>query len=331
MDYIQTLEALKCERFPACILIEGDESYLVSDLIRKITERYIEPGMEAMDITRFDAKELREIDFQTALQSPSLFSQRRIILVEEAQRCTLSPETEKILRALDETLLVIFLPSAKDGAYRKLSSLGVKITCNKIKRPQMEAWIRKELRLKGKVIGAEAMARMIDQSRYFEYRSTVTLYYLKSELEKMASLEEKEITLQRVENLMQAPPEENIYLMMEFLAKKNKRQVFRLYSDYLASGSSLYILVPAMVRNYHQLLSVKILQEAGIPMQSWDARLGISSEYIKRKLMATASGLNRRELLKSLDRCLYWEAIYKSQSVDMHSLIQNLLLELLSL
>lgn len=331
MDYQQALKELKNNRLPLSVIIEGEESYLIADLIQKITDSYIEPGMEDMDLSRFDAKELREIDFQTALQSPSLFSEKRIVIVEEAQKYSISPQTEKMLKSLYEGVLVIFLPSAKDGSYRKLSSLATKIECKKIKRPQMEAWIRKEMRLKGKVMGSEAMALLIDQSRYLEYRSTVTLYYVKSELDKMASLDEKEITLERVEGLMHPPPEENIYLMIEYLAKKNKRQVFRLYNDYLVSGNSLYVVVPALVRNYYQLLQVKVLQEAGIPMQSWDKPLGIGSSFIKGKLVSSVSGLTRGELLKGLDRCLEAEALYKSQSTDMHNLIQNLLLELLSL
>ncbi|NLY36354.1 MAG: DNA polymerase III subunit delta [Tissierellia bacterium] len=331
MDYQQALKELKNNRFPPSVTIEGEESYLISDLIQKVSDNFIEPGMEDIDLSRFDGKDLREMDFQSAIQSPSLFSQRRIIIVEDAQKFSISSQSEKMLKELFEGILVIFLPSAKDGSYRKLSSLTTKIDCQKIKRPQMEAWIRKEMRLKGKVMESDAMALLIDQSRYLEYRSSVTLFYVKSELDKMASLEEKEITLKRVESLMHVAPEENLYLMMEQLAKRNKRQVFRLYSDYLTSGNSLYALVPAMVRNYYQLLEVKVLQEAGVPMQSWDKPLGISSNFIKRKLISSASGLTRSELLKSLDRTLEWEALYKSQSVDMHSLIQNLLLELLSL
>lgn len=331
MDYKQALSALKNNNLPGCLMIEGDETYLISDLLEKISNHYIEPGMEAIDISNFDGKELSEIDFHTVLQSPSFFSQRRLVIVHNAQKHSFGKDTTKKLKELDISTLVIFLPSGKDGSYRKISSLASKIVCNKIKRPQMEAWIRKEMRLKAKTMNSDAMALLIDQSRYFKYRSPVTLYHLKSELDKIASLDGREITLARVESLMQVSPEENVFLLMEHLAKRNKNQVFRLYGDYINSGNSLYALVPLMVRNYYQLLAVKVLQEAGIPMQSWDKPLGIKSNFIKRKLVVTASGLSRETLAKSLDLCLERECLYKSQSVDMHSLIQNLLLELISL
>ena len=285
MDYQQALKELKNNRFQSSFTIVGEESYLNSAHIQQVSDNIIDTGKEDIDLSRFDGKDLREMDFQSAIQSPSLFSQRRIIIVEDAQKFSISSQSEKMLKELFEGILVIFLPSAKDGSYRKLSSLTTKIDCQKIKRPQMEAWIRKEMRLKGKVMESDAMALLIDQSRYLEYRSSVTLFYVKSELDKMASLEEKEITLKRVESLMHVAPEENLYLMMEQLAKRNKRQVFRLYSDYLTSGNSLYALVTALVRNYYQLLEVKVLQEAGVPMQSWDKPLGISSNFIKRKLI----------------------------------------------
>lgn len=329
MDYSQALEILKGDSFPSAVIIQGEEKYLVADLIQKIIARYIEPGMEEVDVSFFSGENLEERDLFYSLSSPSFFSEKRIAVIRDAQKFAFSQDNIKQLKSLEEGLVVVFLPSAKDGSYRRLTRSFNLIDCRKISRSQMHSWINKEMRNKKKRITPEATSYLIDQSKYFEYKSQVTLYYLKSELDKLASLEADEINLAWVESLMQASPETNVFLMIEHLSKRNRSQVFRLYSDYLASGASLFALVPLMVRNYYQLLSVKVLQERGIPLQAWNKNLGIGSDYVKKKLAGIASQYSRKELLKALDLCLEKEALYKSQSLDIESLIQNLILDLL--
>lgn len=329
MEYTQALDILKRDKLPSSLIIQGDEKYLVADLIEKITKRYIEPGMEEVDISYFSGEELKEEDFFYNFSAPSFFSEKRIIIINDAQKFSYSEENFKTLKGLSSGVMVIFLPSSKEGSYRRLAKNINLVTCNKINRKQMLAWINKEFRSQKKRISPEAASFLIDQSRYFDYRSTVTLYYLKSEIDKLASLDADEINLKWVEALMQASPETNVFLMIEFLSKKNRSQVFKLYGDFLSSGSSLYGLVPLMVRNYYQLLAVKVLQARGIPMQAWNKSLGVGSDFVKRKLLTISSQYTKEQLLEALDICLEREAFYKSQSVDMHSLIENLIMDLL--
>lgn len=329
MDYMQALSALKQDLLPNKLIIKGEEPYLVKDLIKKITNKYIEPGMEGVDISTYNGKELEERVFITDIQSPSFFSEKRILIIDEAQRFKISDEAAEVLKNLDEGIIVIFLPTAGDGFSRSLSRQGITIDCKKISRDQMMSWIEKELRLKNKKISFEAKKLLVDQSRYFDRKSAVSLYFLKTELDKLAALEDREIKIKDVEALMQAAPEDNIFNMIDHLSKGHKSQAFKIYSDYLASGNSIDSIVPLMARNFYQLLMVKVFQESGLPIQNWDKRLGVSHNFIKTKLSATAVQYSRGELLRALDLCLEKEALYKSQSLDKESLIQNLLLELL--
>lgn len=329
MDYMQALAALREDKLPNKIILRGNEPYLIRDLLNKIIAKYVEPGMEEVDISVFQGVNLDEKDFLSSIQSPSFFSLKRIIIVEDAQRHKFSTEAGQVLKDLGPGVIVIFLPSAADGYSRRLSSHGLVVECKKITRDQMMSWIDKELRAKNKIISYEAKRLLVDQSRYFDYKSTVSLYYLKTEVDKLAAREGQEIKIRDVESLMQMAPEDNIFTLIDYLSKGYKRQVFKVYHDYLASGNSIDGIVPLMVRNYHQLLMVKVFQESGLPIQNWNKRLGINSHYVKTKLSSTAAQYTRKELSRALDLCLEREALYKSQSVDKESLIQNLLLELL--
>lgn len=330
MNYREALAALKANKLPEILLIYGEETYLRDDLITKILQHYVEPGMEDMDISRFDGQSLKEIELMTALQSVALFSAKRVVLINDAQKLDLSSGlVDRLQQGFPQGLLLL-LPSGKDGSFRKLKSIATSVECKKITQREMELWIQKELSSKGKTMKREAMTRFIGQSRYFEYGSTLDLYYLKGELDKLASTTDRVIGTERVSEMMQVPLEENVFLLLEQLTKKNRRQVFRLYRDFVAGGNSLYSLVPMMVKNYYQLLIVKVLQESGVPMQAWAESLGISSAFIQRKLASSAGMMDRSSLLDALTLCLETEARYKSQRVEMDSLVQNLLLELLS-
>lgn len=330
MNYREAFAALKANKLPEILLIYGEETYLRDDLITKILQHYVEPGMEDMDISRLDGQSLKEIELMTALQSVALFSEKRVVLINDAQKLDLSSGlVDRLQQGFPQGLLLL-LPSGKDGSFRKLKSIATSVECKKITQREMELWIQKELSSKGKTMEREAMTRFIGQSRYFEYGSTLDLYYLKGELDKLASTKDRVIGTERVSQMMQVPLEENVFLLLEQLTKKNRRQVFRLYRDFVAGGNSLYSLVPMMVKNYYQLLIVKILQESGVPMQAWAESLGISSAFIQRKLASSAGMMDRSSLLDALTLCLETEARYKSQRVEMDSLVQNLLLELLS-
>lgn len=330
MDYRQALTVLKKNNLPSVLLLHGEERYLVDDLVTKILHYYVEEGMEEMDVSRFDAQGLKEIHLLTALQSVALFSKKRVVLLSDAQKLELTDGLkEKLKKGIPQSVLV-FLPGGKDGCFRQLKGLSEEIECKKISQREMELWIQKELSLVHKTMEKEAVTLFVGQSRYFEYGSSLDLYYLKSELDKLSSTPDPIISASRVKELMQVPLEENVFLLLEQLTKQNKKQVFRLYRDFVSGGNSLYSLVPMMVKNYYQLLIVKVLQESGIPMQSWNLPLGINSSFIQRKLSTSATTLERSTILGALSLCLETEALYKSQSVDMESIVQNLLLELLS-
>jgi DNA polymerase-3 subunit delta len=148
-------------------LVVGDEELLVSRAISEVvrTARASDP---AVDVRELDAAQLQPGDLSELL-SPSLFAERRIVVLRDVQdlgKDTAAEVLAYLADPLDEvTLLLVHAGGAKGKSL--LTSLqaaaGRTIPAARITRPgERRDFLRGELRADGRVVEEEAVAALLE-------------------------------------------------------------------------------------------------------------------------------------------------------------------------
>ncbi len=92
--------------------------------------------------------------------------------------------------------------------------------------------------------------------RSFLYRCGSDMYTLKNELEKLISYvgERKEITIHDLEQLTSSQTTNQIFVMLEAIARKQREKVLTLYYDLIELRESPFGILALLVRQCNQLL-----------------------------------------------------------------------------
>ena len=101
--------------------------------------------------------------------------------------------------------------------------------------------------------------------RSFLYRCGSDMYTLKNELEKLISYvgEREEITIRDLEELTSSQTTNQIFVMLEAIARKQREKVLTLYYDLIELKESPFGILALLVRQCNQLLQVKDLDCLG--------------------------------------------------------------------
>lgn len=329
MNYREALAALKNDRLNHRLILEGQESYLVEDFLKKMKEYYALSSEGEINVLSVDAAEILNPGFFDFLFGLPLFSEHKLLIIRHAQSLKLDKSTWNEIAHIDPCTKVVFLCDNKSEAYKTIAAFSDVVVMKKITREEMEKWVVKQLRLSGKKISREVLTRLINYSGYFEFRSTTDLFFLKTEIEKLVATEEEVISLQRVDALLGRPMEEHIFNLIGFITQKDAKNALSTFDEYIKSGSNLYLILPMLSRSYHQMHMMRKLYEEGHPLPSIMDKIGLKSEYVVKKMLSNVKKLSSEQILSDLNNCLERERIYKSESVQVKAHLESLILELL--
>ncbi|MEW5945549.1 MAG: hypothetical protein AB1742_05065, partial [bacterium] len=92
-DTGQIEEILAAKKKPF-YLLHGHDEFLVSEAAEKVTDRLLDGGDRSLCVEKFDCAEAAPETVVDALSTSSLFSDLRIVVLENAQEMTLAPSGE---------------------------------------------------------------------------------------------------------------------------------------------------------------------------------------------------------------------------------------------
>lgn len=329
MNYREALSALKNDQLNNCLILQGEEPYLIEDFIQKMKEHY---GLQAegdINVLSVDASDSLPEGFYDFVFGMPFFSEHKLLIVRHAQKLKLEKNTWAELREIDSSTKIVFLPDENKESYKNIAAISDVVDMKKISRDEMEKWIIKQLRLSEKKITREGLARLISYSRYFEFRSTTDLHFLKKELDKLVSTDEEVITLTRLDQMLGRPNEDKVFDLIGFISQKDARNALLAFDEYVKSGAELPRILSMLARNYYQLHILRKLFEEGLPLATMKEKIGQKSDFLAKKLLGTAKRSTSEELLHDLNLCLEKERIFKSESVQIKAHLEALILELL--
>jgi DNA polymerase-3 subunit delta len=207
----------------------------------------------------------------------------------------------EIMKRLPETTTLVLLDgrvSAENPLLRLLSPLG---QVRELRRPPVHAvpdWIERRARREGLSIAPGAARLLADLVGN-------NLWLVSQELNKLGLYaRDRPVEEEDVRVLVASAREAGVFSMVDAVIEGRFEQAMRLVEQLMEQGATVPSLLTMLTRQYRHLLIAKELSLARLPPQEIGARLGIPSDFARRKVLEQAARYSIPQIEASYRRLL---------------------------
>lgn len=245
------------------IFLYGKDSYRskekLLELIKKFKEKRDKRGLS---ITRLEGEKLTIDEFRKAVFSGGLFSEKRLIIIENLLSKNKNQELmEKIFELLKEKKVkenvIIFYESeeVKENSINKklfnfLKRQKYTQKFDLLEKGRLKNWIQKEVEKRGGKISQQAAELLTE---YFDYE----LWNLSNEIDKLLAYGRGKIEVKTLEIISEEKKEEEIFTLIDALVNKDKKKAIKLLESNLAKGVPFSYLLSLLAKQFRIIFLLK--------------------------------------------------------------------------
>lgn len=302
----------------AVLLIHGNQRLLVEDELKKVQSKISQEVDLDFNLDVFEAGEDRLEDVLQAADTLPLGSDRRYVILREAQR--LSPSEVKALARYAEdpaesSLLVLAAIGLKEaGPLLRLMEKTGRVKEASKRKDQIPGWIRSRFKERGAKVTGKAIAYMQDALGN-------DLMAIEAAVEKVSLYHEgpDEIDLDEVVPLVAPSAERSIFELLDRVALGDTDQAVKLLRALLQQGEKPSYILYALSGHFRRLLLYKALREEGRQESEIAAYMKIPKKQawtLGKKLKPQAVRLDEGRLKRALSILVRVEMGLKSGEMD---------------
>lgn len=287
------------------IVLYGSEPFLAEQKLKEIVEKYKTAHKSGLNLHFFDADDFEFDDFKTALETVSMFDEKKLIVLknfflEDAKMANNILELVKSAGAKEsKDIVIIFFESGEIEKNDNFDSLLKKPNMfQEFKKPEgvaLARWIEKEFEKLGSKIEPRAVTALV------RFAGT-DLYRLKNEIDKLSAykkiINEKDIT-----ELIVPDFHSDIFALIDAIAKKDKKSALKILNEHIENGESEIYLLTMIIYQFRNLLRVKSLEDAKNSSDAIAKKTSLHPFVVKKSLVATR--LFSLDELKNIYRKLF--------------------------
>ena len=248
----------------------GPDTYRARQKLNEIFEHYRNASKTPLHIAEIDCKLADFSDFKNAIETVSLFGEKKLIVLHDAFS---SAQFEKAPSVLAETLrkagedVVLFVEQGQVGKTSPLFQLLRKEARSQefslLEGAKLKAWIRSEFESYG-VRAALAAQEMLAQGGGND------LWRLSNEIRKLVAFQKSKgetssVTESDIRALVRADIGTDIFATIDAVARKNKKESLALLWRHLQKGDSPYYLLAMLTYQFRTVLEIKDMIERKVP------------------------------------------------------------------
>lgn len=249
---------------PCTVVLHGDEQYIRATGIRELTRA---AGVQApeMNIAEFEGRPDMSRLVEALARFPFMSESKVVILkdtdlLSAAVQSTLTKPLENAVIE-EHTLFIITAPGKLDkrkGYVKKLMSSALLVECKPLVGEALSRFVVSEAKRRNLHIGKQAAAQLIE-------RTQGDLYALASELDKLASVAEGQITPQDVQKYTPPSLELNMFGILDTYAAGKHEQGFAELMRLLQEDPSPVGFLTFLANTFRQMLVARACRDARFP------------------------------------------------------------------
>ncbi len=299
-------------------LLHSKHRLLVEEELKKVLANIADKGGSEFNIDAFTAGSDPLEEALQAAETLPLGSDRRYVIVREAQVLT-APEAKRLAHYLEDpsesSVLILTAVGLKPNApLLKAMEKGGRVRELAKSPNQIPGWIRSRFKERGLQVTGKALA-------YLQEALGSDLMSIERAVEKVALYHDGEdaVDLDEVVSLVAPSAERSIYELVDRVASGDAGQALKIMHRLLQQGEKPTYMLSALSRRYRSLLLFRALREEGkqdAEIVSYFKLPKSQSWMVTQKFKPQAAKLNEESLGRALQVLLRSEQGIKSGEMD---------------
>lgn len=295
----------------------GTDDYRAQQKISELKAKFrqtVDPG--GHNIHYLDPDTFTLENFFTAAKSSGLWTTKKLVVIKNIFDCSLEEKESKAvikyLESVKDTPEENYLIFWQAGTVKKNTILYKRLAAFKyvqefkpLEGADLKRWMLDQAKRVGATLSTDAYELLIMLTGGDSWR-------LAMELEKLAAFGGADtIDRQTVMDIVAGNGEENIWLLVDAIGGRNKRQALELFERHLAAGYEPRYLLAMIARQFRLLLQTKNAGSTNGNAYALASSLKLPS-FVAQKLLRQAAGFSLDALSRIYDELLNIDRLLKS-------------------
>lgn len=317
-------EDIKTNTYERFYLFHGEEKYMISQMKNQLKRALISED-DTMNYSYFEGKKVDPIEIIELAKTVPFFSDHRFIILDGTGLGKKSDDSFiKGLKEISDTSVILFIEDTIDKRSKicKFISKEGYVACfEPMKSKELSQWIMLLLKKEEKQMSASTISS-------FLYRCGSDMYTLRNELDKLIAYvgDRKEITNYDLEQLTSFQTINQIFIMLDAIARKQRDKVLTLYYDLIELKESPFGILALLIRQCNQLFQVKNLDNLGKDNGTISKQIKIPG-FAVGKLRDQAKMFSMEALRDMIEACAKTDESIKTGKINDRIGVELLLIQ----
>jgi DNA polymerase-3 subunit delta len=311
----------------------GDEPYLIEQEIRSITARIQAENGEEPEVLHLDGDEMSALELGEALQSSSLFSFSRLVVIKNpvwlGKNSRKAKKAEEVARVLErytasipdgQTLVICASENiASNPAAKFLTKHACAENIKSLTPKALGDWIRGICQKRGLAIDAPAVNMLVSSGQ--------DMYYLENLIEKVAlTVQGGSIKAGDLTDELDSRQETSIFKLTDALLSRNTAASLEAFQQLQEQGQPYLLMLHMITGQLVTLAKIKFWQESGYSFNQI-ADMSKQKDFVIRKMMEKSSRFSVQDIQVLFKKLLDLDISLKSQGKDQRILMETMIAE----
>ena len=319
----QFQEDIKKEEIKNLVFLYGNEIYLVDWAIDALISRYINPNTKDFDFVSISGNQATYENVKAASETLPFGSERKIVLVENANLFGLEEKEQKdftdLFGNLSEDLLLVFVSDSIDSRkkiYKQIIEIGQFYDFKALDQLNFKKFLEKRIKASGKTLKPSVLSEIILKTGYLDKNSSYTLYDIENDLKKIIDHSgDTEILMIDINQMITGNIEKDVFALVDSILRGKNGYALKLLNNLFYLGENEYRLLSLICSQIEKLLMIKELLEVEENQKEIVKITGIS-EYGVKKNVEIAKRYSISQIRQLLLKAYNIDRDIKSGSMD---------------
>jgi len=324
MTFREFIKKIKQNNSKNLYLIHGTNDYLKNEALKAVLGIY-NTGSAELDFDSFREK-ANENEIILACETLPFLNENRVVLVYDFPALkTGSQGGEKLLEYFDDisekTVLIFFMTEKTDKRkriYKAIKKQGIEAEFGELNESELISWIVFEFLQNGKTALNSQARELINICGH-------SMFTLKSEITKISSYVEGErIETADIRKVASKSLEYNVFLVHDFLIKKDISKAFKLLAEVLESEKSPFGIMGLIASKFRLLYRGRALLDAGYTSERAIKLMG-SHPYAAKIALSECKSFSAVHLRNGINELAELDYKLKSGKADAGIALESVL------
>lgn len=329
MEYKEYIKQIGAKNVKPFLILSGSEEYVKKTVIERLKKTFVDESMLEFDMNVFDNQTVDFDALYSAVSSPAMFSERRLVAVsvKPENQIFKDERMEGLAKGLaDDVLLVLNVEGKTDkrlALTKKLEALADCVCIDELEHNDVIKWIIQHVKAAGKEISPA------DAEYLFTFVGN-DLFQLRSEIGKLVDCtDENKVTRKNIEDMIAHTPEHGVFTLVDAVAARKTPEAIKQTKLLLDDGSEAFQLLALLERQYQLLFRYLSMVKNGEQQKAIMETLAIKP-FLYDKLKKQSAGYTVESCKQALQMCLELDFNVKSGKADAEKGFELLIVKLCS-